>query len=290
MCVFFYPLIIYCFQDECRAVSCPAARVRSNNECKIYATIWYHFGYKIHIKMNPVSEELLPLSAFDSLTQRQERNYKTWFDAKGIPLDHFILYAELVKVQNISYARKLSLIVGSKKLPFNASQTLMMVEQAMSQQWVIRLNGRRYHYDVIFDDYTSFVFDGNMIRTNFYDPTVLEPIRPPKIYKRVLPVARDVLLETDFYITKMFFCEQVQLLPEEWVAIWREEIRLNITETGINKVLGDGQFSVYVNDNGERDIRICVEDFDPQYYTHASKASVSCLSVFAYMCVFILFL
>ena len=46
-----------------------------------------------------------------------------------------------------------------------------------------------------------------------------------------------------------------------------------------------------VKDNGELDVKFYAKDFNPLYYTRATRfRGFVCLSVFAFMCIFILFL
>ena len=265
--------------------------MRSNDVCKLYATTWYVNGYKVHVEMSPISKELLPVSAFDYLTTRQQRNFKSWFQSKVLLFDHIELYAEIVKVENITYANKLTAIVGRQEFPINASKTLQAIELALSQRWEIRLNGKRYLYDVKFDNYTYFIFNGKNRRRSpdFFNKTNFEnsrhetaaPIRVSSLF------GREIMFGSAFYITKMFFCKQVELLPDEWIGLWREEIQLNLTKNEIGKILGNGQFSVFENQAGNKGVRICVEDFIPNYY-NGEAVSAAHIVCFMHEMVFVL--
>ena len=245
--------------------------------------------------MSPFSKERLPLSAFNNLTPKQKRNIKSWFDSKGILLDFFKLYTEIVKINNISYTGKLNLIAGREETIINASKTLSTIRLALSQRWEIRLNGKKFLYDVKLDNFSSFVFDGTQRRgsPSLFNKTDLsnaeaESVPPPQRYHLV--VDRISPRNNDFFITQMFLCKQVKLLPEEWVGLWREEIQLNLAGNGSGKILGDGQFSVFESQDRKLGVSICVEDFNPLYCYRGGTAAGSRISFCIYWIVFMLLL
>ena len=270
---------------------CPIGSMRSNSACKMYTTTWYVNGYKVHVEMSPVSKELLPVSAFDHLTNRPMRNFNSWFKSKNIRFDLLDMYAEIVEVEDIPYTGKLTLIAGIREFPINASKTLKAIELALSKRWEIRLNGKRYFYDVKFDNYTYYVFSGRRrLSPGFFNKTDMMNLKQEQAAtKRVhFLFYGGILLESEFYITKMFFCQQVELLPDEWIGLWREEIQLNLTKNGIGKILGNGQFSVFENQDRQMGIRICVEDFNPQYYRAEAVSSSQISLSFIHNVVFVL--
>ena len=59
-----------------------------------------------------------------------------------------------------------------------------------------------------------------------------------------------------FLIKKTNFCNRVRLTRSEWIAGF-QEIRLE-------KMLGDSEFDLFLDNLGEQTVEICIEDFNPE--------------------------
>ena len=231
----------------------------------MYASNWFHRGYRIHVEMRPKSKDLPTLDSLHNLSKKQMRNVARWFDTKGIPVEHFQLYVESVNVSHSLYVNRLNVFLGEEEEKLNATDTLRLIKNSMSRNWKLVLNGKRYFYGVRFDKYKTFVPDGIKRRALKFGVTgILEKTTPKKIYDFQRNLSQDKFIE--FSINKMFFCEQVELSDTEWVGL-AEEIQLNITGNGTEKVLGDAEYGFSVDRDGNTKARICVEDFSSHYYT-----------------------
>ena len=67
-----------------------------------------------------------------------------------------------------------------------------------------------------------------------------------------------------FFITNMYFCEQVELLPGEWIPDY-QGIRLNVMGKGNDAYLGDAEINYRQKTDGTWQVHICVEDFNWQF-------------------------
>ena len=227
---------------------------------------------------------MLPLSAFENLSNKRLRKRQSWFDTKGIPLDTFHLIAEIVRVQNVSYTKELEVILGSTRFPVNVNHTLATIGYAMSRQWVIHLENKKYMYDVNFGKKQNFDFP---YKRHTKDLLGNETIST-KIYQNIFRIWH----LNNFVITKMYFCEQVALHPREWThpGHWMDPyntIRLNLTGKDEEKILGNNEFNYVVGVDGSfQNVQICVDDFNPKHAAVNRAYAVSVASIYSVILVF----
>ena len=61
-------------------------------------------------------------------------------------------------------------------------------------------------------------------------------------------------------LSKMTFCEKVRLLGSQWVGLY-QEILLNLSTLGNGRILGDSEFNIFIDENPDIMVEICLEDF-----------------------------
>lgn len=238
--------------------------MRRDDDCDVFVQAWQTNGYKVHVILTPLNEDdLIPLSAFANLRDNQKRNRKLWFDSAGIPLDQFVFYASVVEKENVSFAKTLDVIIGNRRGPVLVKPVLDLVDSAMKKTWKIRLD-KTYEFTATFSRYAQRDFSKSYTNYDNYlkDPpeNLLVSFGMSFGYIGAVP------------ITKTLFCEQVELKRHEWEINNLDNVVLNLTtEEEGTKELASGEFHRLFLDHGEEVVRICVDDFNDEYYNRFER-------------------
>ena len=257
---------------------CPNGHIRTPDGCSLFATTWYKSGFLLHVLLTPSSDVLLPKATFDALPENKKRKFNKWLDVKGIPVNSIQLFAELVSKQNISYVRRLNILLGFYKFPIEAQEILKIVESALAKQWSINIDKETYIYNVALDKYLNFIEEGTQQRRTILHPSGNKSSVEKTMRKTYVAVYLNFKM-ISFFITKMYFCQQVDLFPGEWIVDF-QGLRLNLTRLGDEKFLGDGEFNYRMTQDKEWKIQICVDDFKNPRYTTNSSAEIIASSLF----------
>ena len=224
--------------------------------------------------MTPASGHSIPLAEFNKVTER-EHNINDWLDTKGLDINHLVLYAEQTEVDNITMLGAMNVRLGSDKYPLNAQKLIKTIEKSLSTEWAITIDNAVYTYKVQFDKYKWFVQTGTEYRNEWYgnDPlpssAMAESFMLPKVYTLVLYIRGMAGL----IISKMFYCEKIELHEEEWSGAFGG-IWLNLTGSGNDTFIGDGEF-FYEEDNfgtNGMTVQICADDFLSQFASTKNTA------------------
>ena len=243
----------------------------------LVSTAWMKKGYFIQLEMTPVSESWLPWSYLTELSNEQWNDTGVWFDANGAPLDYLELFAENVTIGQIPHVKKLIVRLGKKLLQVNVDKETKVIQKAMGKPWKINLRGNTYVYSVKFDKFANYVRDGisvryhtlEVIKNNHY---VYEEQPEERIYHYVGCTSYQ---RPGVALRKMNFCKKVRLLHPEWVPMYQEIYFIpEAPHIGSNKILGDSEFDAgFDEDLGEVTIDICVDDFNPGYYSNLTSGT-----------------
>ena len=243
--------------------------------CKPISASWLNDQYFVQLEMTPAMIELLPMSYLDSLSVEERKQPNIWFDAKGAPLDFFILFVETSK--NNSFVKKLIVRIGRSRYPLNVAEETNSIRKAISQEWEININGKTFKFSVQFDKYASFVYDGVQRKFDVSEfVTNDKTVRMGKAVKRVNAFSSKTNNKlATLILRKTNFCDRVRLLATEWTGGF-QEIRLDssIAREGAEKVLGDSEFDMFLNDHGKVEVDICVEDFNQDYKMHKASDAI----------------
>ena len=263
------------FQEDCRKIICPNGAINTPDGCKLFAKTWYVTGYEIHVIMTPTSERRIPLPEFNGHA-KNVTDINEWLDTKGLDINHLMMYAEEREENNITYLGVLNMKLGSNRYPLKAPKLLKAIDKSLSRQWVITVNKIVYTYDIQFDKYENFVQTGEFYRTRWIgtdkglsSAASNEPFKLPKVYTPVLFRAKMVGLQ----MNKMYFCERIELIKKEWSGAY-SGIWLNVTGSGNDTFLGDGEYSYEQDSFGTNDVivQICVDDFLSQFVSTENTA------------------
>ena len=273
------------FQEDCRDLICPNGAIRTPDGCKLFAKTWHVSGYEIHVIMTPVSELFIPLTEFNNLTERVH-NINDWLDTKGLDINHLIMYAEETEMDNKTLLGAMNMRLGSDKYPLNAQEMLKTIETSVSKEWSITLNKIVYPYKVQFDKYETFVQTGSVNKDKWYgeDPSpssaMAESFMLPKVYTLVLYIRR----MTGLNINKMFYCEKIELLENEWSGAF-DGIWLNVTGSGNDTFFGDGEFFYEKDVFGTKvvTVQICLDDFMSQFVSDKNTAPSLDHSIYVFL-------
>ena len=229
-------------------------------------------GYEIHVILTPAIGKFIPLVEFHKATERVQ-NINDWLDTKGLDINSLIMYAEdATGADNLTSIGVINMRLGSDQYPINAQKLLKSIENSMSKQWIITIDKTEYTYNVAFDIYDSYIQNGINYRRRWFKTNLLaltEPFILPKVYTMVTVYQKLVQLK----ISKMYFCEKIELHEMEWVAAY-SGIWLNLTGSGNDSFLGNGEFSHEIGIDGASVVKmeICVDDFLAQFGSSKNKA------------------
>ena len=143
---------------------------------------------------------------------------------------------------------------------------------------MITVNKTKYLYTTQFDKYVNYIQNGQNARRRLFGSDT-EPFTLQKLYDPIFILDRIVF----FDINKMFFCEKVQLLHEEWAGGY-QGIWLHLTGSGNDTFLGDAEIDVERDENTWK-FQIYVQDFLSQFESTKNTAHQS--GIIRYLLVFI---
>lgn len=207
---------------------------------------------------------MIPVTTLWDVARIQQRNRKLWFDSAGIPIDNFALHANLVEQNNVSYVKRLVVMLGSRHGPINANETLHVIALAMSRNWALRLEKNKvYMYQAVFAKYKKISIPQSYSYRKLEDYQRRQnSSQEENLWLEIM----NLLYFGALSINKLYFCEQVELTPGEWKTLEAmRDIKLNLTSASDEKVLGSAQFKLINTSEGQR-VWICVEDFNKDYY------------------------
>ena len=242
-------------------------------------------GYNIQLLLTPTSDKLLPLSYLETLTKGQKLEPITWFDSRGVPLDYFDLMVKRVIIEHTVFVDSFIVRIGKNQDPVNLSNEIKFLQDVMNKPWFITLNNTVFEFTVKFYRYASFV----PLMTYWWYNVLIE-VTSNMTTESVRIVQEEEAFEIvqmktthqpglkPFTLKKTNFCNRVRLDRSEWLAGF-QEIRLNTSEAVLdsNKTLGDSEFDIFLGEQGEPTVEICVEDFNPNYHEQVARGMANVL-------------
>ena len=254
--------------------------------------------YLIQLEMTPTTSVLPPLADLHEMYTGEARKSKAenWLKTMGVPLEYLELYAEPVNVTATIFAKKLIVRIGKINSLVIIDEVLKRIRTALSKEWELNLHDQVYRFTVSIDKFKRFVYDGTSRRYNAVETIEKQTYSynnetEKKIYEPfgLFRLADNQILPIIF-LTRMNFCERVHLERSEWIGLW-QEIRLNLTGSVNERVLGDSEYNMYADDQGQATVDICVEDFQPSYYSYtANNAPTYCGYYQRFLCICIIYL
>ena len=227
--------------------------------------------YTIQLQMTPTMDDLIPMSRLYDLAADDDKSIDSWLQSRGIPLEYFYLYAEPIVINNTTFARRLIVRVGKIDSPVMIDNVLKNIQKSLSKEWQIVSHGQVYSFSVKIEKFKYYVNNGIMLRVNDVDEIenqvgLIEQIETENMYEDVIQrLTGSIFGSPVIKLTKMNFCERVHLERTEWIGLY-QEIRLNLTDSEDERVLGDSEYNIYPDDQGKAAVDICVDDFNPLYY------------------------
>ena len=251
-----------------------------DGECVPLSSEESELAYLIQFAMTPTTDNLIPMAHLHEVFADEARLSKagTWFDSRGVSLEFLSFFAQPVNVNNMVFAKGLIVRIGQLTSTIIVDEVLKTIKNALGKEWELSLYGQVYRFSVNIDKFREFVFDGShprysevelierqalTLNPNGVDVKMYEPIGQFYLHQQILP---------SIFLTKMNFCEKVHLERSEWIGLW-QEIRLNLADSDDGKVLGDSEYNMYADDQGKATVDICVEDFDPLYYSYIANSA-----------------
>ena len=179
-----------------------------------------------------------------------------------------------VTIDNTAHIGSIIVKLGRKRTPVNISDEIKSLQAALDKQpWVITLHDSVFEFNVRFYRHALFSPLIHIPKMNvLYRLTRVESsiryIDKDEAYDLIFVKVSDILSSRllPFTLKKTNFCNRVRLSRSEWIAGF-EEIQLNTSKAVFDnyKMLGDSEFDLFLNAQGEPTVEICVDDFNPEY-------------------------
>ena len=251
---------------------CPNGFVNYGESCRPLLSKLLDDLFYVQLQLTPTSSDtLLPLSYLRDLTDNQRTEPGMWFDAQDAPLDYFEVYSKEIYINNTEYAEELVVRVGRKRYPLSLSKEIKAIQTAIRKPWAITLKGEVFQFLVKFYRYELYVptrYANSKEHVLNYlilsgESLSFEDNSPEDFFKDEIVYTG---LGYPFILKKTNFCNRVRLTSSEWIAGF-QEIRLNTSKEVFdsNKLLGDSEFDIFLDERGEPTVEICMEDFNPDY-------------------------
>ena len=211
-------------------------------------------GYQLFLDLQPTD----PADDFPTVKELQtlsDNAFKNSFVQLELPVDFWSIYAETVTdSNNIEYVKSLSFKnIKSSEYPVDFIRMIKNISFAISHNLTIFIEKKLS----IMKSFTYTVNFAKSFRTHFSEHGGSDN------YTFISDAGNMLTLST--IITKLYFCEQVRLWPEEWHRLddYSSNIVVTLGEGGSDKVLQDYEYSRHNTENGDAYVQICVEDFNP---------------------------
>ena len=176
-----------------------------------------------------------------------------------------------VNTENGTFVEDLVVRVGKTKMnKMRLDEEIDSIKEAISKSWSIHLKEGQFEFSVSIYRYQTYTPYRGTRRYNVEDKSkkskyapAFEQIAEEGVYEPVFGGIQD---RGPFIFKKTNFCSRVRLARSEWISGF-QEIRLNTSKKVFDgeKILGDSEFDIFLDDMGEPTVEICVQDFNPEY-------------------------
>ena len=263
---------------------CPNGFLRLDDRCLPISSKTLNGGYYVQLLLTPTTDKLLPLSYLKNLSNEQIKEPAKWFEVQGAPLDHFEICVKKADIGKTAYVEGLIVMVGKMKYPFVLGEEIKSIQDAIIKPWAITLNDKVFHFSVKLYRYARFRPLALLERHNILDylnrvkeeDTRYVETTEEEMYEQMTVRDEFPSQGQSFILKKTNFCNRVRLTRSEWIAGF-QEISLNTSKEVFdnNKTLGDSEFDIFLNEQGEPTVEICVEDFNPDYQEQQARATAA---------------
>ena len=204
------------------------------------------------------------------------------------PLDHFEICVKKADIGKTAYVEDLIVMVGKMKYPFVLGEEIKSIQDAIIKPWAITLNDKVFHFSVKLYRYARFRPLALLERHNILDylnrvkaeDTRYVETTEEEMYEQMTVRDKFPSQGESFILKKTNFCNRVCLTRSEWIAGF-QEISLNTSKEVFdsNKTLGDSEFDIFLNEQGEPTGRDMCGRLQPRL-PRAPSESNSCQVVF----------
>ena len=252
-------------QAECRPVLCPNGFDNADGKCQLLMAKMLTDIYYVQLQLTPISDLLLPASYIEGLSFEQKRNPATWLDTNGTKLDCYTVSFHKKDTENGTFVKDLVVRAGQIMNRIRLDREIKTIRDAISKPWTISLQGEAFEFSVSLYRYQIYTPQLWTVRYDVVNLTkgihTFKPNQKEEAYEEVVAYIQK---EGAFIFKKTNFCNRVRLARSEWISGF-QEIRLNTSKEVYDseKMLGDSEFDIFLNELREPTVEICVEDFNP---------------------------
>ena len=250
--------IVQCYiffqQGACRAVHCPEGRVYSGGVCKVLGDKWYFKSARINIKLtSPTGYQTVPTSELLSINTDDPKNSSSFTYVLERPgfenWDVILLYNAGIDNATVSY---FVAMLFFKYTTFSPNQFVDMTERSLNGLWVLNLQGTVYELKPDIHKYIKYVRFTGDDKIQYVPIWHDDPGAFPIDIDRVADVIKIVttgnvnfraISRDAFFISKLFFCNLVELLEEEVINHTGRILVYRVYLANQKRYLTDGEFT-----------------------------------------------
>lgn len=254
-------------QTSCRPLKCPWGQMQLNNQCGYHSNSWVGGPFAVMLRLMPVRKNMLiPFSFFTDMptTYRYDRKAK-WLKRSTLTKWNFVfMYHQARETAFVDF------IVVKATYPFtsvNPNYLAKMVNRALKDTWLMAYGNSSMELQVTFNKYNSYKFvtfagTVNSTHDHGFCPSAITCLGLniqnefciKELINPIIPISEKQLNE-GIFVTKLFFCDQVELLPDEF-SYNCLSVLLYVKNTTVHS------FSKVMDLlNGDLKVRVCVDEF-----------------------------
>jgi hypothetical protein len=251
------------------------------------------------LKLTPINNKTIPGEFFSKLPKDDDKKNKL---APWLHRGAMQNWSVIPLIQAPEDEEAVRYIIATVTYPSNYANPSYLrdvIKQALTETWFLKYEEEEYPLSVKLNEIIKYsqasidTLHGGRIGT--INITTLFYLADYLMYKMQLVSSDDYLIplyptewiKTGMFLTKLFLCEQVDLLPEEY-TFSQFEIYFEVTK----KALYDGEFRV-VSGTPEETVRICIDEFEIPINVYLSGCNANihwilliCICLFAKILMF----
>jgi hypothetical protein len=272
-----------------------------NNKCDFYSSQWYGGPFSSLLKLTPLNSEVIPMEIFSNMSvDIRSNNMAMWLYRGALQTWHVLPLIQGTKDQTaVKYLITKVTYPYSSVDPFYLQAVL---KEALKETWMLTYNGVQFPLKATLNevlDYTPFPsrqLQGQGINTN--QPYIFIPSYI--FYTGITKTLREYLsplylfpvenFKTGVFLSQLFFCEQIDLVPEEYDFHFTTTFFKVTHKTIYDASFRNVNIDMYKSQSSpvveSLTVRVCIDEF----FDNSNKRENSCRILWSYnLILFVLF-
>ncbi|XP_045179784.2 uncharacterized protein LOC123539283 [Mercenaria mercenaria] len=224
-------VMVASFTTICRPLKCKMGQLLINNTCDYYSREWIGGPFAVMLRLSPLNKDTFLQSSFfrDMSTQNKNDGRARWIRRKTLKQWKFLVLYHPFQNQFTS----VEYIIVKTTYPSNSVDPhflMASVSKALEDVWEINYLNSTFYFKVSLNEYFKYdlIFHDDILSMGIMGINI-HPFKfayYPELMKCILNIDYEFMLfpvsdmhenelDEGFFVTKLFFCEQIDLLPEE---------------------------------------------------------------------------